>query len=139
MKHALLLLFALVTLFCQPVPAQGFLPQLAAATWSISDTSYQLTEHKDGLISLVALQTVDGELVYSLAGESSAVSAAIGQNPAPTPTITTQWTDALGVTHTVSTPVPSTTPAGLAKAQATHDALVAALQAAHPPKPVIKP
>lgn len=53
----------------------------------------------------------------------------------PLPTLRTQWVDADGVEHEVSTPVQSTTQAGVRRAVQTHEALVAALKALHPPAP----
>lgn len=55
------------------------------------------------------------------------------------PTLTTSWVDAQGVTHTVATPIPSTTPDGLQRATDLHRRLVGILQAAHPPRPVPPP
>lgn len=59
-----------------------------------------------------------------------------GQNPAPVPVLTASWVDAAGVTHTVNTPMPSTTPAAMTNAIQVHETLVKRMQALHPPRPV---
>ena len=58
------------------------------------------------------------------------------QGQAPVPVLTTTWTSADGVTHSVSTPVASTTPAGLANAEEIHHTLVTLRQRRDPPRPV---
>lgn len=54
----------------------------------------------------------------------------------PVPTLTTKWVDALGVEHTVVTPIASSTPQGLKAATELHERLVKIQQGAHPPRPV---
>ena len=57
----------------------------------------------------------------------------------PLPSISTTWTDCAGVTHSVSTPIVSTTPTGTARAVEQHHIIVLALQRAYPPRPVPPP
>lgn len=56
--------------------------------------------------------------------------------PDPVQVLTTSWTDAAGVTHTVSTPVVSQTPQAQARAREQHEAAVKWLQDKYPPRPV---
>lgn len=56
--------------------------------------------------------------------------------PDPVQVLTTSWTDAAGVTHTVSTPIIAQTPQGQARAREQHEAAVKWLQDKYPPKPV---
>lgn len=56
--------------------------------------------------------------------------------PDPVQVLTTSWTDAHGVVHTVSTPVVAQTPQGQARAREQHEAAVKWLQDKYPPKPV---
>lgn len=54
----------------------------------------------------------------------------------PVPVLTTKWTDAQGVEHTVTTPIAASTPQGLKAATELHEKLVKIQQGAHPPRPV---
>lgn len=77
--------------------------------------------------------------VFSVATDGSPVVTFLEQGPMPqepVQTITTSWVDAQGVTHTVSTPVISQTPAGLQRAREQHEASVKWLQSKYPPRPV---
>ena len=56
--------------------------------------------------------------------------------PDPVQVLTTSWTDAAGVVHTVSTPIIAQTPQGQARAREQHEAAVKWLQDKYPPKPV---
>ena len=80
----------------------------------------------DTLPNGFVVRHVDGSLTTLLDAEV----------PDENPQLTTTWTDAKGVTHSVSTPIASTTPAGLNRAVQTHQALVTTLQGLYPPKPV---
>jgi hypothetical protein len=53
------------------------------------------------------------------------------------PGLSTTWTDVLGVSHGVTTPVASSTPAGIRRAIETHKELVKAMQQLYPPRPPI--
>lgn len=65
----------------------------------------------------------------------STADARVPQSPSGSvPTITTSYQDKNGATHTVSTPITSTTPAGLQSAKQTHQALVTMMQQLYPPK-----
>lgn len=91
--------------------------------------------HRDELVSFMAVAD-DGSLCTSFA-TSSDTKAVVPQGPLggePVPVLTTTWCDEKGVTHTVTTPIVSQTEAGLTKALALHDKLVAVMQLKHPPK-----
>ena len=107
--------------------------------WSTKVGDVIVTQYDDG--SMVAMSVVDpGEIVTSYADATTKQSPIQEQGPqAPTPTLTTSWTDKSGVVHTVSTPIPSTTPSGLQKASALHNTLVDIMQGAHPPRPPVEP
>jgi hypothetical protein len=77
--------------------------------------------------------------VFSVATDGSPVVTFLDQSPMPQDPVqmlTTSWVDAQGVTHTVSTPVISQTPAGVTRAREQHADTVKWLQGIHPPKPV---
>ena len=96
--------------------------------------------HANGLESLYGVSD-DGEMVVSYYGNSK-TGAKAPQGPIggePVPVLTTSWCDKDGVTHTVSTPIVSQTPAGVEKATKLHEQLVSILQAKHPPKPCPPP
>ena len=86
-------------------------------------------------VSLSSLDD-DGRLIGSVATRGARHAQGTGD---PVPTLTTSWCDKDGVTHTVSTPIVSTTEAGLARATTLHNRLVAIQQAQHPPKPCTPP
>lgn len=139
------LLFVIAAaLMCVALPSQDL---LFDAKWDFAPDSSMvssqqldgavLTTWSDGLVLLVA-NDLSTYSVSSMSDETNRVP----QGPildAQTPMLTTTWTDANGVTHTVQTPIPSTTPSGLTKAIDLHNQLVAALQALYPPRPITPP
>jgi hypothetical protein len=113
----------------------------AVAASSIEADLSVLAVHENGLVSLSGL-TDEGEFAVSFYGTKGAATAFATQGPMgsePVPTLRTTWCDKDGVTHEVVTPIVSQTDAGLARAVALHDKLVAMQQAKHPPKPCPKP
>ena len=139
-------LFAFVASLCAWVaPPQGPSPQIDArlrleslapvvaqefdggAVWSL---------HADGTESLFGIAT-DGTLCSSFASTGSKPQGPIGAPPVPQ--LRTSWCDALGVTHEVTTPIDSSTDAGVDRATALHEKLVARMQAKHPPRPCPPP
>lgn len=89
--------------------------------------------HNDGSSSAVTFEVSSGLLYTSLADAGSATQARLGDPPLPT--VTTTWTDANGVTHSVSTPFPGNTPAALRRTLDLHNQLVLLQQTLHPPAP----
>ena len=110
----------------------------------------QVVEHQDPV-----WVRVEGKLVLALHEDQSwscsmvddegqlSVSRADVATPqgqqAQVPVLTTSYVGTDGATHTVTTPVSSTTPAGLAAAGETHKRLVAWMQTTYPPRPVPPP
>jgi len=132
------LLLVLAFVLASPAKAQldtGFAFGITSTLLECSHSANgYLCTFNDGLVLLI-----DDEFTsyseYRIPGSSP--QGPVGQGPLPT--LTTAWKDKLGVTHTVSTPIPSTTPAGLAKATQLHNSLVTLLQGLHPPAPVPNP
>lgn len=116
------------------------LRQLPAAVAHEVDVAGDVwTFHEDGSESLVGL-TPDGLFAASFGVASFTGNPLLKmQGPmgtAPVPTLRAQWVDAQGVTHEVTTPIDSSTPAGVDRALELHEKLVSRLQAKHPPRPV---
>lgn len=100
-----------------------------------------LALHEAGLESLSTIAE-DGTFVVAFAGTGGIATKFATQGPMgtePVPMLRATWCDKDGVTHEVVTPIVSQTDAGLARAVALHDKLVALQQAKHPPKPCPKP
>lgn len=125
MRSVLLLVLSLFLSIA--ASAQQELQQFSTVKSSIGD-----------VVILSAAVAADGEFVTAGPGGETAARLA-AELPPEAPTLTTTWTDAKGVTHTVSTPIPSTTPAGLAKATQLHLQLVQTMQTAFPPAPPPQP
>jgi len=92
--------------------------------------------HVDGMESLSMFDIEENVLIASFATYGK-MDPPQGQDPVPT--LTTSWCDKDGVTHTVTTPIVSTTEAGLQRALDTHNMLVNMQQRKHPPKPCPPP
>lgn len=120
-----------------PAPRVEQDPNPIVATCVVDGTTVNV--HADRMLSVVELAD-EGTPLASFAFEGREVDAEtiapLLPPGDPLPMLTTTWTDAQGVQHTVSTPIVSQTPAGLAAATSLHDRLVAIQQRAHPPKPV---
>jgi hypothetical protein len=102
------------------------------------------TVSRVGTDGLLAWHSPTSSTLFRLpAGEPIAISIATddprskeqGITGGQLPTLRTQWVDANGVEHEVTTPVQSTTEAGIRRAVQTHEALVDALKTLHPPAP----
>jgi hypothetical protein len=90
---------------------------------------------KDGV--LLALHD-NGHYTASVLSEGAIVTSTTapqGQGPAATPTLTTTYTGADGSIYTVTTPIASTTPAGMKSAMTTHQTLLALMKVTFPPAP----
>lgn len=127
MLNALVSLFVSL-LFAMPPPPMAKLDP--AVIWSQVD--------KDGTVSLLfdnggaTTMQVDSEGSVSV----SSADAMIPQGPSttgPTPSITTSYKDEDGMTHTINTPIVSTTEAGLNAALETHRKLVRLMKGIYPP------
>lgn len=141
-------LFAILASLCAWVappqdPVNGSKDRLALLAPIVAqefDGADVWTLHADGTESLFGIDA-DGVLVSSFASDGSAKNQAtqgpIGSQPVPT--LRTSWCDALGVSHEVTTPIDSSTPAGIDRATDLHEKLVARLQAKHPPRPCPPP
>jgi hypothetical protein len=118
MLEALLSMFLVVFGFTMPTPI-SVVP---------TDVGFLVT-HEDGKLTELAPLDSEGIILASFG------RAPNDQSPQqPVPTLQTSWTDANGVTHTVTTPIPSTTPAGLQAATALHTNLVQIMQTRYPPR-----
>jgi len=84
--------------------------------------------HADASVSSVTAMAAEKVLVCSVA--DAAGDASTGD---PIPNLTTSWKDQQGGTHTVSTPIPSATPAGQQRAVQQHRELVGLMQQVYPP------
>lgn len=147
------MLASLVTLVCMvfsvppdaaPPPAGLSPPAVAVALVKLDPGVVWSEVDRDGLISLLF---DDGSAVtMKLAADggvsTSAADAAILRAPpqgpvgnAPTPSITTSYKDEDGMTHTITTPIVSTTEAGLDAAMQTHRKLVRLMKGIYPPAP----
>lgn len=124
-----LLLFVLQLVFVSALPAQSDPP-----VWSQLAGDAILSTHASGELSVSCFLADEGVVLSSTTG---AVQG--GPPPDPLPMLTTSWVDADGVTHTVSTPVASPTPAGIQRAINLHDQLVQLMRLGHPPAPVPPP
>lgn len=141
-------LFAMMVSLCAWVappqdPVDGAKERLALLAPVVAqqfDGADVWTLHADGTESLFGI-SADGVLVASFASDGTQKNAAaqgpIGQQPVPT--LRSSWCDALGVTHEVTTPIDSSTSAGIDRATELHEKLVARLQAKHPPRPCPPP
>ena len=78
--------------------------------------------------SAILVSFADGEAVLTFYNDQLP--------PDPVQVLTTSWTDAAGVTHTVSTPIIGQTPAALDRARKQHADAVKWLQGLYPPRPV---
>lgn len=142
MLHFLSLFLLMVAGALSPMPPASQDPNPILAT-SIVD-GVPVNVHANGMLSAVAFIVDEGTPLASFGFEGVTVDPAevakmLPQGPmgtAPTPTLTTTWVDAAGVTHTVSTPIASSTPAGLKAATDLHEQLVQIMQRKHPPRPV---
>ena len=133
------LLLGVLTAFA-PIPAPSdatantinLLHSLPTVMKTVSCDRDKLSFHDSGVCSLVGM-SAEGELLIAVADNMNPEPVTQGQEPVPH--LTTSWTDVAGVTHTVSTPIASTTPAGLAKATQLHQTLVDLMQRNYPPRP----
>jgi hypothetical protein len=92
----------------------------------------------DAKVSSVGIDLISvaaDAIVTSSYGQTGGQQERVPQNPEPLPIITTEWVDTRGVTHSVATPVPSNTPAGMKRAMDTHLLLVSTMQNTFPPRP----
>lgn len=89
--------------------------------------------HEDETVSMLSVAGDDFVTSFYKAGLQGPIVGA------ETPAITTTWCDKKGVTHTVRTPIDSSTPAGIDRAVELHDKLVARMQQKHPPAPCPPP
>ena len=122
-----------------------FLSVLVLVVASAASQVIYSVPHKDGVMTLFADASVlyvqagveDGFQTSYSGGAGSMAARMQGQvsPPADGPVLTTVWTDARGVTHSVATPVPSQTPQGIQRAVDAHNTLVTTLQQIHPPRP----
>jgi len=118
-------LFTTLILFCSINFAHAQAP--IAVVTPIPDG--YVARHVDGSWSAMTIGVSGGQT-------STSTDDPVPQNPAPVPMLRMKWTDVRGVEHEVTTPVASTTAAGLRRAVETHKALVEAMQALYPPRPV---
>jgi hypothetical protein len=103
-------------------------PQQDPIVWSQVDKDGVVSAlHQDGTLTASKL-TEEGVLVTSTSAEPPQ-----GGGTSPTPVVTTTYTGQDHSTHTITTPIASTTPAGLAAAMQTHKALVALMKVSFPP------
>jgi hypothetical protein len=109
-------------MFFAPAPA----PQDPDPLLVWMDGTVVMALHQDTNITASVLAE-DGVIVTSTTAPQSP-----GGGTAPT--LTTSYLDKNGATHTITTPVVSTTPAGLESAKTTHRALVQLMQGMYPPK-----
>lgn len=141
-------LFALMASLCawlappqeptHPIDARTRLESLSPIVAQSIDGADVWTLHANGSESLFGVAD-DGTLVCSFAttGGKDGPQGPIGSQPVPT--LRSSWCDALGVTHEVTTPIDSSTAAGIDRATDLHEKLVARLQAKHPPRPCPPP
>ena len=87
--------------------------------------------HADQSVSMVSVVPGADQLVCSVA---DARSLPQGPAPAPLPSLSSSWVSDDNSSHTVSTPIVSTTPAGLDSAIELHRELVRRMKAIYPPK-----
>lgn len=90
------------------------------------------SEHLLNKYSLIGVSN-DGDILASTGKDG--INTEEPQGSEPVPHLTTSWVDARNVTHTVVTPIASSTAAGVQRAFELHEKLVELLQRAHPPKP----
>lgn len=90
--------------------------------------------HDDAAVSMVGLVLPEKVLVCSVADGFERDSPQ-GQNPAPVSSLQTTWKAADNTSHTVTTPIVSTTPAGLERAIQLHTDLVRSMKIIYPPVP----
>jgi hypothetical protein len=88
------------------------------------DATTFLSYHEDGIVSVASV--AEDRLFVSWSGQQGG-----GDDLAR---LTTTWTDANGVTHSVATPIPSTTEGGIEKSLELHQKLVKKLQTLYPPR-----
>jgi hypothetical protein len=98
----------------------------------------------EGVVSMLfddgsaATMLVDVEGTVTVSAANAAIAHALPQGPTtggPIPTLTTAYKDEDGMTHTITTPIPSTTPAGLESALRVHRDLVRLMKGIYPPAP----
>jgi hypothetical protein len=125
--------FLLSLLFCFCAYAQAADPPLW--TVAVDDPVSVLTTHSSGDLSLSTV--LDAEcVVVTSHGRVGQLASTQSPPTDPIPVIRTAWVDKGGVTHEVTTPIVSSTEAGLQRAIDLHDRLVAIMQMGHPPRPV---
>lgn len=139
MRNALFSLIALLSFAIAPAQDIPVLNLRSAVIASVSmdsaENGFELyCEHKDGTISLFAFDAVTGEPSGSYFDGPQQLLGDQGQDPMPATTLTTTWTDDNGVTHTVTTPIPSSTPAGLNRSRTLHLDMVRWMQQIYPPR-----
>lgn len=97
--------------------------------WSqVNDDGVVLALQQSGTLTASTVVEAEGVFVTS----TTASPPADGD---PVPSLSTTYTDTSGSVHTITTPIPSTTPAGLASAMTTHKTLVALMKQNFPPAP----
>ena len=134
MKTFFCLMMLVNVLFAQGPPLKlDWCPPILTTT-EVGDAF--LNVHIDDSLSLVTIAQ-DGTLLASF-GDMELPKSMMAVDD-PVPTLTAQWCDADGVTHTVVTPIVSTTEQGLARALDLHTQLVRIMQNRHPPKPCPPP
>lgn len=119
MLNALFAVFLVLFGYDMPAPVEVL---------SVSDKGVVSSMHENGMLSAVLVSPETGDISISVADEEGD-----HQDPAPVPHLSTSWRDRNGMTHTVTTPVPSSTPSGVRAAMATHQTLVNTMQAVYPP------
>lgn len=116
----------LLSLFLATFGGKAVMPaEVFSVALSPTETA---TLHSDGMISLLSVSCDAGFASFYRRGPQGPIGNA--ENPA----VQTTWVDRAGVTHSVSTPIPSATPAGLTRATQLHNQLVALMQAQFPPR-----
>lgn len=135
MKLILPLVAALA--LCAPAPAQDSGTLRLASDAPVVRVSYSgpilMAHHADGAVTGVHLESIiAGTPQLSLfTGEGGDADKQTTGSEGPT--LEHCWTDLHGAKVCVTTPVASTTAAGIARALKTHQALVAAMQKLYPP------
>jgi hypothetical protein len=123
-------LLAICAMFASFAPAPQAVRLQDPVVWSqLCEDGVVAALHVDGTMTATKL-TEEGVLVTS-----TTALAPQGTSNAPVPTVTTSYKDADGMTHTVTTPIPSTTPAGLESSMQTHRTLVRLMKQIYPPAP----
>lgn len=89
--------------------------------------------HEDGMVSAVHFNAAANAVEASIGSDTSTIQQRLGDPPLPT--VTTTWTDANGVSHSVSTPFPALSPAAMRRLLDQHNQLVTIMQGLHPPAP----